>query len=101
MDHPALRGCLMFGEGHTACGMLLESKGAGVGKDELLRSVWPAIEEANLVVPERARVLKSLIVVAGMEKPLTRSAKGTLVRKSSLKMYEVEIQKMYKEAGCN
>jgi hypothetical protein len=91
MDHPALKGCLMFGQGHTACGMLLEPKQADIGKDELLRSVWPAIEEANILVPERARVLKSLIVVASAEKPLAKSAKGTVVRKSSLKLYEIEI----------
>lgn len=99
MSHPALKGGLMFGDGHTACGMLLEPKEAFIGKDELLSSVWPAIEEANELVPERARVLKSLIVVATTEKLLARSSKGTLVRKASLKLYETEIQETYQEAG--
>ncbi|KAE9381963.1 acetyl-CoA synthetase-like protein [Stipitochalara longipes BDJ] len=97
--HQALKGCLMFGEGRTACGILLEPTQDGISKDELLSSVWPTIEEANLLVPERARVVKSLIVVANAEKPLARAAKGTLVRKQSLKLYEVEIQEAYNEAG--
>jgi len=95
----ALKGCLMFGEGRTACGMLLEPMQDGIAKEELLSNVWPAIEEANSLVPERARVLKSLIVVAGAEKPLVRAAKGTLVRKQSLKLYKAEIEEVYNEAG--
>lgn len=100
-DHPSLKGCLMFGEGHTDCGMLLEPKEAAIGKDNLLASVWPAIEEANMLVPAHARVLKQLIVVASMEKPLARSVKGTLVRKLSLKLYELEIQQAYEEFWSN
>ena len=100
-DHPLLKGCLMLGEGHTDCGMLLEPKEADIAKEDLLASVWPAIEEANLLVPARARVLKQLIVVASTEKPLARSVKGTLMRKLSLKLYELEIQQAYEELGIN
>jgi len=89
----------MFGEGRTACGMLLEPTQDGIGKYELLSSVWPVVEEANSMVPVHARVLKSLFVVVDAEKPLDRAPEGTLVRKRSLKLYEMEIQKVYKEAG--
>jgi long-subunit acyl-CoA synthetase (AMP-forming) len=100
-DHPLLKGCLMFGEGYTDCGILLEPKEADIDKEDFLASVWPAIEAANLLVPAYARVLKQLIVVTSVEKPLARSAKGTLVRKHSLKLYELEIQQAYKEFGSN
>jgi hypothetical protein len=100
-DHPLLKGCLMFGDARTDCGMLLEAKQADIGKEELLASVWSAIEEANLLVPAHARVLKQLIVVASVEKPLARSVKGTLVRKLSLKLYELEIQHAYEGFGSN
>jgi hypothetical protein len=81
--------------------MLLEAKEAGIGKEDLLASVWPVIEEAHLLIPAHARVLKQLIVVASMEKLLARSVKGTLVRKLSLKLYELEIQQEYEECGSN
>jgi len=97
--HQALKGCLMFGVGRTACGMLLEPTQDGITKEELLSSVWTTIEEANSLVPERARVLKSLIVVASAERPLVRAAKGTLVRKQSLKLYEMKIEDVYKVSG--
>jgi hypothetical protein len=100
-DLPSLKGCLMFGEGRTDCGMLLEPKEADIGKEDLLASVWPVIEEANLLFPAHARVLKQLIIVASVEKLLARSVKGTLVRKLSLKLYELEIQQAYEEFGSN
>ena len=90
---------MMFGDGHTACGMLVEPNQPGISKEELLNSVWAAIEEVNMLVPQRARVLKSLIVVVSAEKPLTRSPKGIPVRKMSLMLYEAEIQEVYREAG--
>jgi acyl-coenzyme A synthetase/AMP-(fatty) acid ligase len=99
LNHPVLKGCLMFGDGHTACGMLLEPKQPSTNKDELLNSVWAAIEEANMMVPERARVLKSLVIFTSAEKPLARSVKGLPMRKLSRALYEAEIQEVYKEAG--
>lgn len=98
-DHPALKGCLMFGEGHTACGMLLEPKQADAGKEELVKSVWAAIEKANFTVPEVARVGKNLIVAASAEKPFIRAGKGTTVRRLTLKTYEDEIEEVYSQAG--
>jgi hypothetical protein len=99
MGQPTLKGCVMFGDGHTACGMLVEQNQPAVSKEEFLNSVWPGIEEVNMLVPQRARVLKSLIVVTSAEKPLPRSPKGIPVRKMSLMLYEAEIQEAYREAG--
>jgi long-subunit acyl-CoA synthetase (AMP-forming) len=99
MDDPALKGSLMFEDGRTACGILLEPKQAGIEKDELVRIVWPAIEKANLLVPVRARVEKRLIVVANAKKQFARAANGTVVKGTTLKMYETEIQEAYKDAG--
>jgi hypothetical protein len=47
MNHPALKGCLVFGDGYMACGILLESKQVGVWKNEFVKNVWPAIEKAT------------------------------------------------------
>ncbi len=100
-DLPSLKGCLIFGEEHTDCGILLEPRQADICKEDLLASVWPAIVEANSFVPAHARVLRQLIVVASTEKPLARSVKGTLARKLSLKLYGLEIQQAYEEFGSN
>jgi hypothetical protein len=79
--------------------MLVEPNQPGISKEELLNGIWAAIEEVNMLVPQRARVLKSLIVVASAEKRLARSPKGIPVRKMSLMLYEAEIQESYREAG--
>ena len=78
--------------------MLLEPKQADAGKEELVNSVWSAIEKANLTVPEVARVGRNLIIVAIAEKPFTRAGKGTTVRKLTLKTYEDEIDAIYSQA---
>lgn len=38
MDDPVLKGVLMFGDGHNACGVLFEPTQAGMEKDELVRT---------------------------------------------------------------
>lgn len=46
-DHPALKGCLMFGDGHTTCGMLLEPNRDDIEKDELVETLWPTRVKAT------------------------------------------------------
>lgn len=44
----------------------------------LVEQVWAAVEEANSLVPEYARIAKELVVVADPKKPFPRASKGTI-----------------------
>ncbi|TVY15970.1 Non-canonical non-ribosomal peptide synthetase FUB8 [Lachnellula arida] len=92
--HPALKGALVFGDGHTSCALLLEPK-LDIGRETLREVVWAAVEEANACVPEHARVSRDNLVVATHERPFVRASKGTVVRKLTLALYRDEIERVY------
>jgi hypothetical protein len=93
--HSALKGNLLFGDGYTSCGLLLEPRDNGMRGDELVEKIWGAVEEANALVPEHARVSRDKVLVADSERPFARAAKGTVVRKLTLGLYGKEIEEAY------
>jgi hypothetical protein len=94
-SHPSLNGCLVFGDRYNTCGLLLEPKGRSANLEELVETVWPSIEHANSMVPTHARISKNKIIVSAPDKPFARAAKGTIVRKMTIKAYETEIASLY------
>ena len=63
-----------------------------------IESIWPIIEEANLVCPAHARIVKSHILFTQPQKPMLRAGKGTVQRAGTLKLYEKELDTLYDEA---
>ena len=55
----------------------------------------PAVEEANRIAPTFARIFKEMILVTVPARPFPRAAKGTVVRKQALALYESEIVNLY------
>ncbi|KFZ02621.1 hypothetical protein V501_09519 [Pseudogymnoascus sp. VKM F-4519 (FW-2642)] len=98
-SHPALKGPLVFGWDHTKCGILLEPKDPNIAPDALIEEVWPALESANALVPEHARIPKNLIIVGDPEKPFHRASKGSVVRLLTTKEYASEIEDVYSAAA--
>ncbi|KAF7863237.1 hypothetical protein EAF04_007319 [Stromatinia cepivora] len=95
-SHPLLNGCLVFGEGQTRCGILLEPKeGSDLTEEKLIAMVWPDVEEANGTVPGHARIERDLVLVVKNDKRLERAAKGTIIRSICLKDYQTEIDDSY------
>jgi prepilin-type processing-associated H-X9-DG protein len=94
-----LRGNLLFGDGHTSCGLLLEPNEEGIGREALIEKVWGTVEEANALVSEDARVSRDKVVVATEDRPFVRASKGTVVRKLTLGLYQNEIEQAYKKGG--
>ncbi|RDL29894.1 uncharacterized protein BP5553_10521 [Venustampulla echinocandica] len=95
-SHPILKGCLVFGEGYTACGLLLEPKRSDIASEKLIELVWPAVVDANALVPEHVRVARNLVIVASPDKPLVRAGKGTVVRRLTTRLYQKEIEETYR-----
>jgi long-subunit acyl-CoA synthetase (AMP-forming) len=95
-SHPVLNGCLVVGYGYTKCGLLIEPRNPSIDTEAAINQVWAAIEEANSLVPEHARIWKQLVVVADREKPFTRASKGTIIRSLTTRAYEREIEEVYR-----
>ena len=55
----------------------------------------PVVDEANATAPAFARIFKEMIIVTDPKKPLPRAGKGTIQRRSAMKLYEDEINKLY------
>lgn len=96
--HPALKGALVFGRGHTKCGILLEPKDPQITADALIEEVWPVFDSTNALVPEHARIHRDFILVSTLEKPFQRASKGTVVRSLTTGDYESEIESVYRAA---
>jgi long-subunit acyl-CoA synthetase (AMP-forming) len=95
LSDPNLKGCVVFGENRTKCGLLLEHQDESLSTEDVVQAVWPNVERANALVPEHARIGKELVIVASPGKPFPRAAKGTIVRSLTVKLYEQEIEETY------
>ena len=98
-SHPSLKGCLVVGVGYKKCGLLIEPKNPVVKREAVVEHIWPAVEQANSLVPEHARIEKNMVVVADPERPFPRASKGTIIRSLTIKAYEREIEEIYCAAG--
>ncbi|EKM48480.1 uncharacterized protein PHACADRAFT_108873, partial [Phanerochaete carnosa HHB-10118-sp] len=55
----------------------------------------PVVEEANRAAPAFAKIFKEMVIITDPARPLPRAAKGTIVRKQALAVYEREINNLY------
>ncbi len=98
--HPLLKGCLVFGNDRTRCGMLIEPQDSNkTSKADLVKSVWEDVQKVNEIMPEHAHIDRSMILVTGKDKPFVRASKGTFIRALTLKEYKAEIDELYQLNG--
>lgn len=108
-SHPEVRSALVVGQNRFEAALLIElsqpSKLAKNGRVELIRSLWPVVEEANQKSPAYARVSRSHILFTSPEKPMSRTGKGTVQRRFTIENYSAEIDALYSDAentnGCD
>ncbi|KAF8896177.1 hypothetical protein BD779DRAFT_1608500 [Infundibulicybe gibba] len=94
---------VMFGREHDIPGIIIEPNQeytidvndvAQVA--ELKNKIWSAYnEEANKIAPAFSRIFKEMIIFASREKPFPLAAKGTVMRKAALQVYDEEITTLY------
>lgn len=58
---------------------------------ELSLPLRPWVEDANATSPAFSRIFKEMILITHHDKPMKRTAKGSVQRKVALKDYEYEI----------
>lgn len=97
--NPGVTGCLVVGAQRLQAALVIElANGSADELSSMIDQLWPSIEEANSVCPAHARIIKSHILFTTPEKPMLRSGKGTVQRALTVKLYEQEIENLYRDA---
>ena len=96
--HPTIHSAIVGGHGKFQPCLLLEPVQYPVtmeDKAKLLDDIWFVVERANQNCPSHGRVMKDFILFTKSEKPVLRSAKGTVQRNLTLDLYKTDIEKLY------
>lgn len=101
LGHPLLDGALIIGQGHPQPCLILEAKDPEQTLEHIVDAVWPTIETANSQAPGQARVTRDMILITNPSRPLERSPKGTVVRSTTIRQYQSEIDELYKRELSN
>ncbi|KAJ7626112.1 acetyl-CoA synthetase-like protein [Roridomyces roridus] len=99
--HPRIRGAVMFGRQRNQIGVLVEPATLVEDVEEFRNAFWPAVDAANAIAPNFARVYKEMILPTSSDKPMVRAPKGTVSKKATIAMYEEEIEALYKSIDVN
>ncbi|KAI1619274.1 hypothetical protein EDD37DRAFT_217483 [Exophiala viscosa] len=97
--HPLVNGAVYYGQGKFQPSLLIEPKSEVPDsyQNVFIDQVWPIIEKANLEAPQHAQIFRDKIAISSLTKPLNRAAKGTIVRKLTLKDYSSELEALYSD----
>ncbi|KXT14573.1 hypothetical protein AC579_9117 [Pseudocercospora musae] len=95
---PAIESCIVAGEGRTRPFALIQLREHVEPK---LENIWSTIQEVNRSLYAEAELCNELIMFTSPEKPIVRTAKGTVSRRKTIEMYKGEIEEMYAEAARN
>ncbi|KAJ7615659.1 putative aminoadipate reductase [Mycena polygramma] len=110
MASPLIAGAVMFGRERNQVGVLIEpSPHQEVDTEDdqqvakFRNSIWPVIEEANENAPAFARIYKEMLLLTHTGRPMARTPKGTVIKKSTIATYQKEIEELYEtvEASGN
>ncbi|EPE09846.1 nonribosomal peptide synthetase [Ophiostoma piceae UAMH 11346] len=106
--HPDVRGALVLGAGRFQAGLLIEANDDSLARyaspsaaQDLIDEVWPAVEAANNMTVAHGRIARPLILLADPAKPFPRAGKGTIQRPMTVKLYEREINELYRQASAS
>ncbi|KAH0828784.1 acetyl-CoA synthetase-like protein [Lanmaoa asiatica] len=99
---PMVQGVVMFGRQRNQVGILVEPRPEyclNTQNDQLVQEfrdkVWPWVEEANRTAPAFSRIFKEMILITHGDKPMQRTAKGSIQKRVVIKDYESEIDTLY------
>ncbi|KAI0890636.1 uncharacterized protein GGS22DRAFT_194569 [Annulohypoxylon maeteangense] len=96
--NPIVRAVLVTGLGRFQASLLIEAvhpPTSDVEKEELLKFLWPSVQEANKEAPSHGRIHRNMIAFTSPEKPMLRAGKGTVQRMFTVDAYASEIDALY------
>ncbi|KAF4628666.1 hypothetical protein G7Y89_g9485 [Cudoniella acicularis] len=93
--HPDINALLFVGTRRPRGALLVELREITTSKEEAVERIWPVIHDANQTVPPTAQIWKELILFTEMGLPMKRTAKGTIERAATVKMYEQKLDELF------
>lgn len=100
---PKVTDAIAFGEGHDHLGLIVEAAPeveldcSNTEQAESFReAIWPVVEKGNKEVDSHGTISKDMIIEASsVDRPLERTAKGSLARKEIYDSFTNEIDEAY------
>ncbi|KAF7422954.1 hypothetical protein PC9H_011118 [Pleurotus ostreatus] len=108
-EHPDVKEVLAFGDGQLSLGLLVELAAGKAPADlsvpenheALLASIDPYLERGNSFTDKHGKITREMIVFTRSEtKPLVRTDKGSLARKTNYAAFDTEIKNAYDRADA-
>lgn len=111
--HPSVRGAVVVGAGRFQAALLIEPLDGAMMADQadqadptaaaekLVEDVWPFVEAANESTVAHGRIARPLVIVTDPAKPFPRAGKGSIQRPMAVKLYEREIDELYRRVGSS
>ncbi|GJN72092.1 L-aminoadipate-semialdehyde dehydrogenase [Purpureocillium lilacinum] len=104
MGCTAIKGALVVGQDRFQPALLLEPfdhPRNEAEKRDLLRRVWPYLQEANREAVAHGRISRQLVMVSDEKIPFARAPKGTVQRPLTIMAYKRQIDDLYSRAEDN
>ncbi|KAK4496129.1 hypothetical protein PRZ48_012108 [Zasmidium cellare] len=93
--HKSVKSAVVVSTGRNQTALLLETSAGDPSDERLIEEVWPLIEQENQECVQTGRLQKDMIIIVGQDKPLPRTAKGSIQKKAAIKLYKKEIDDVY------
>lgn len=99
--NPLVRCPIVIGNYRQQSALLveLEDPAKSLPQEEVLDQIWPTIEDANSIAPKHAIIQRTHVMFEKPEKPFQRTAKGTVQKLPTLRLYQEEIDELYLKNG--
>ncbi|KAK7419746.1 hypothetical protein QQX98_003118 [Neonectria punicea] len=104
--HPSVKGALIVGQDRFQAALILEpmlpcEEGEEEEIESLIEEVWPLVEKANAGTVAHGQIARWLAGVSPPGKSFLRTPKGTLQRGRTTKLFEDEIEILYRNGEAN
>lgn len=94
--HPSVKAAIVVGTNRPQTALLVEPYGQAHEPAEFIENIWSLIEQENRKGVRTGRVEKDMIIAATPDKPFPRSGKGTVQKKTAIRLYDAELESLYK-----
>ena len=104
-QHPDVQDALLVGTGRSQAALMLEMNASTPAtttkeQEQIIARLWPTILDANQLCPAHAKITAEHIMFVDPQKPMERTAKGSVSRARTVNLYEAELDALYAKAAA-
>ena len=105
INHSDIRAAVVGGDRRARPFLILDIRkdliptGAEKQDKDFIEHIWPVVNEANEKCVETVRLKKELTILVAPNKPIVWTAKGSVMRRATIELYENEVNSAYRHSG--